>query len=305
MIRIQTQDDHVGIIPSIITFPGGERHVKLCDDLGEPVGKFLQKCSTGHYVNISLDFENCVDLIDLLLVVNALRHMYRHYNVYFNLTVPYMPFARQDRIANDGEAHGVMVASQIINSCNFNSIEIWDPHSDITRALFPVDKLAVREQYEIVANMLFEPQRLDVPNPLGIDIEKAILVCPDAGALKKIYKCSERMNGLPVVRADKMRDTKTGQITGTTIVNPKDIEYGKDLIIIDDICDGGRTFIDLAKELKAHMINQKANRIFLYVTHGIFSKGLEVFRGLIDGVICPNVINNDHLFKDGYADLSE
>jgi len=41
-------------------------------------------------------------------------------------------------------------------------------------------------------------------------------------------------------------------------------------MIVDDICDGGATFILLAKELYA----AGAKEVNLFVTHGIFSKGL-------------------------------
>ena len=43
------------------------------------------------------------------------------------------------------------------------------------------------------------------------------------------------------------------------------------LIVVDDICDGGATFISLAESIKKY--NEKANW-YLIVTHGIFSKGV-------------------------------
>jgi ribose-phosphate pyrophosphokinase len=58
----------------------------------------------------------------------------------------------------------------------------------------------------------------------------------------------------------------------------------KDFLIVDDICDGGRTFIELAKVLRPWT----TGKIYLYVTHGIFSNGLDVFNSLIDGVYTAN-----------------
>ena len=55
---------------------------------------------------------------------------------------------------------------------------------------------------------------------------------------------------------------------------------GRTAIITDDICDGGYTFIKVAEQLKA----KGASKVILFVTHGIFSKGLDVFEGLIDHV---------------------
>ena len=66
-----------------------------------------------------------------------------------------------------------------------------------------------------------------------------------------------------------MRDVATGDIINTTVNNiPNDIAKAR-LLVCDDLVDGGRTFIELAKVLKPHNPKEMA----LYVTHGIFSKG--------------------------------
>ena len=99
--------------------------------------------------------------------------------------------------------------------------------------------------------------------------------------MKKTLEAAKEL-GLPMVRADKIRSTDTGEITGTVVYS----EHigSKDFLIADDICDGGRTFIELAKVLRP----LTDGKIYLYVTHGIFSKGLDVFEGLIDGVYTAN-----------------
>ena len=91
--------------------------------------------------------------------------------------------------------------------------------------------------------------------------------------------------------ATKIRDTATGEILRTAIYTPdpesKEGEefhknYTNPYIIVDDICDGGRTFIEIAKVIRNEIYNDA--RVELYVTHGIFSKGMEVFEGLIDKI---------------------
>lgn len=59
----------------------------------------------------------------------------------------------------------------------------------------------------------------------------------------------------------------------------------KDYIIIDDICDGGATFINIAKEIKKAY---SCNHIYLIVTHGIFSKGFYELCDYFDGIYCTN-----------------
>lgn len=49
-------------------------------------------------------------------------------------------------------------------------------------------------------------------------------------------------------------------------------------MIIDDICDGGATFLAIAGQVKpAHLT--------LIVTHGIFSKGLDALAEKFDSII--------------------
>ena len=56
---------------------------------------------------------------------------------------------------------------------------------------------------------------------------------------------------------------------------------GDNVYIVDDICDGGRTFIALASEIRA----RNAGAVYLIVSHGIFSYGEEPLRrGGIDHV---------------------
>ena len=43
------------------------------------------------------------------------------------------------------------------------------------------------------------------------------------------------------------------------------------ILIVDDLCDGGMTFIKSAERL----YELEAKEVHLYVSHGIFSKGLK------------------------------
>jgi ribose-phosphate pyrophosphokinase len=124
------------------------------------------------------------------------------------------------------------------------------------------------------------------------------LLSPDAGAEKKVRSVAKKISSpnqsIDVLCASKTRDTRTGEITATEIHG--DVK-GKDIIILDDICDGGRTFIELAKVLRA----LNSGNIYLYITHGIFSKGLEVLEESFKHIYCyhtmlqPNQIKNSFL----------
>ena len=154
-----------------------------------------------------------------------------------------------------GEAVSVKVYANLINGQNYESVSIFDPHSEVTPAL--LNNCKVIDNYEFIEN---------VTQQLSKDL---VLISPDGGALKKIYKVAAHLQKYQVVEGSKSRDVKTGQLTGFKVY-AEDLQ-GKDCLIVDDICDGGGTFLGLAQELKA----KNAGNLYLAVSHGIFSRGFE------------------------------
>lgn len=209
---------------------------------------------------IQFDFTRNEDIIELLLVVDAIKRTGAHLG---RLIMPYVPFGRQDRVANPGEAFSLKVFADLINNLGFVQVVITDPHSEVTPALF--NNCKVIHQHEIFAPMLANQKDF-------------VLVSPDGGALKKIYKLAEKVNCHSVIEFSKHRNVKTGEITG--VQTPWIDLNAKDCVIVDDICDGGRTFVEIAKVLQ----RMKAGKITLMVTHGFFTQGLQVFDGLIDEI---------------------
>lgn len=239
-------------------FPAGECHVTL-----------LPEIVTSKTI-IKAILHNTDDIMALLLTVNAIRHILP--NVSLELIIPYFPYARQDRVCNQGEALSVKVMANLINSLKCDRITIIDPHSDVTPAL--LNNTQVVTQGYILAK-----------SELGkkLQEENWVLIAPDAGAEKKTLEVAKRLSKsekyLDVFCGRKIRDTKTGKILATTF---HDDVKGRKVLLLDDICDGGRTFIELAKILQ----EKEAQEIALYVTHGIFSKGLQPLRPYFHQIYC-------------------
>lgn len=221
----------------------------------------------------TLIYESDVDLFLLALVKNAVHHYVisediDRTSITEDLNMPYVPYSRQDRVCNAGEPLSVKVLADFINSLNFNRVEIRDPHSDVTPALFY--NVVVEEQHKLVLDLL--------------DLSKYTIVCPDAGAEKKIRKL-----GIPYLMCTKVRDPETGTIIKTKVdLSVKELEEEvtkEKYLIIDDICDGGKTFIEIAKEIKRIRESILTDVcVDLFVTHGFFTKGFDVFKGYIDNV---------------------
>ena len=203
-----------------------------------------------------------------------------------HLYVPYFLGARSDRQFTDGGINYLKdVICPIINSQNYETVTIVDAHSDVLEACI--------HNYRKIDNITLVKFALtDIDNTNGAR-EKLILVSPDAGALKKMYHVSEFFKIENMVIANKHRDIKTGKITHTEVPGLTQEPGSKNFVIIDDICDGGRTFLEIAKTIRKEREDSVFNdKIYLVVTHGIFSAGFLELRNWIDGIYCTNSVKD-------------
>ena len=251
----------LGVEAKFTKFPAGETNVQITDDI-KGMSKFV----------INMQFEGNDDIINLALLVDALRR--EVYAPIIHLYMPYIPYARQDRVCNNGESLSIKVITSIINSLNLDQVVVADAHSDVSTAL--------------INNVVEIPLHQCVYRTEGMSeiLEKSpILVAPDAGAMKKVGKAAKYFN-LSMITATKVRDTQTGWITNTKV--DIDTHQGnKDFLILDDIIEGGMTFLLLEKELRKYT----DGNIYLYATHGIFSKGKETLDKAFNGVYSYNTFN--------------
>lgn len=228
--------------PKFSTFPGGEEYVQL-------PGKMPHDSGT---VKLEVNIKSSTDLIRLLLLKNALDIKYPKATM--NLIMPYLPYARQDRVCARGESHSLKVLTGLINAMNFDSVIICDCHSMAGELL--LNNVTNVSQVSLIYYQQ-EARKL-------IDRCDALLA-PDAGASKKVLAASTEFNK-PTIQCLKNRNAN-GSVSVTLF---GDI-VGKNIVVLDDICDGGATFLALAQSVEPY----EPASISLLVTHGIFSKGKE------------------------------
>jgi ribose-phosphate pyrophosphokinase len=253
---------------SYFIFPGGEVHYKLD----------RSKSATWH--NVIMQDYSMNGLMALAQHVQMMNNERREVEV----TYPYFPYARQDRFTNETEPFSLKVFCDFLNSLKLDMVTIFDAHSDVTPAL--INNCRFTHQWEIAKKAM----PMDVLDKLNV-----LFISPDAGAYKKVSKLVPDDQRIAI--GVKNRDTSTGKITHTDVFSPVPIE-GRHCVIVDDICDGGRTFIGLAKTLKS----KGAKKIYLYVTHGIFSNGFEELRKYIDHIYTTNSFPQP---KDDYITVEE
>lgn len=245
------------IVFESFTFHGGEPHIRI------------QPFDIKQTVHLTHRINSFNDLGLLCIAVDALRRMGVES---IELVLPYFPAARQDRVMVSGESLTVKVYADLINNLNLSRLTILDPHSDVAPAL--LHRCKVLTNFRFIEHVL--PR---IPSDF-------ILISPDAGASKKIYQLATHLNHTKVLECTKKRNVHTGKLSGFTVPS-NDLE-GKACLIVDDICDGGGTFLGLGEELK----NKNAGDLFLAVSHGIFSKGYEQLNNLYSKIFTTDSIKS-------------
>jgi ribose-phosphate pyrophosphokinase len=266
----------------ISKFPDGQQSVTITDcrqvlDLSQ---------IAGHPVTIKSRLNSFKDLELIICTTQALREL-RIKEIH--LYVPYFVGARSDRKFSQGSTNYLKnVICPIINSQKFETVSVIDPHSDVLEAC--LNNYVKEDNHRLVK---FALPLID--NKDGAQ-QRVVLVSPDAGAYKKIFDVAQKFGIENVVTASKHRDIQTGKITHTEIPNlpgstgdSNSANDGMKYVIVDDICDGGRTFIELAKAIKKERMSAK---IYLIVTHGIFSAGLKELNQHFEGIFTTNSYSN-------------
>ena len=223
-------------------FSAGEPHVKVTN---------INKA-----VKIYWKFENFEEFMYVAMIVNV---VYPSTDTLI-LEMPYVPFARQDRMTTKEQPFSLSVFCDMLKTLKIDQLIVKDVHSDVfnnlmERASFDIE---LHTQVYCAASVI----------PVGSSPYDCI-IAPDSGAVAKAGDFATIMEK-PLVCATKVRDPLTGQLSSPTI------DFGdlkpKLALIPDDICDGGYTFIQLADVIKQQFPEIVLD---LYVTHGVFSRGKE------------------------------
>lgn len=195
------------------------------------------------YNHVAWFYESDSELITLAQLKDLLDYKLLPADLY----IDYLPYARQDKPISNETTFGLQSFCKLLNCLKFEFVEILDPHSQVATRLI--------DNAEIASNsaMIFNARNKTNPD---------ILFFPDAGAKEKYGSCV-----IESAHGEKVRDPMTGSITKYQIVGKV---KGRTVLIIDDICDGGATFVNAAQKL----YESGATEVNLYVTHGLFTKGL-------------------------------
>jgi ribose-phosphate pyrophosphokinase len=198
-----------------------------------------------------------------------------------SLYIPYMFGSRSDRRFGDRECNYFRdVVAPAINTLGFEHVYTIDPHSDAVENCIPN---VIKGDNEFLVKKVVK----DIRASTG---KKLCLVIPDEGAGKRVR------NILPLfdetIQFYKKRDSRgdvykveSPGLHETYVAKESDNYY---FVVVDDICDGGATFTRLQTELKGNVL--KGASSVLVVTHGIFSRGVDLLLNYYDRIYTTNSI---------------
>lgn len=241
-----------------------------------PAGELLVRADKSNLLDLSNKMSGkSDDIINILMQIDAKRCILRDTPIY--VYMPYFPYARQDKVFNYGEANGFQVIVELLtriayaNNVYFIIADLHTKHPLNARFIEIKQLDIIKEYYKEIADICG-----------NIDM----IVSPDKGALNKSIEIGKYLS-TDVLTCNKERDPKTGEILSLN-TNFTVLKDQLNLLVVDDICDGGSTFLFLAKELREKFKN--INSLNLYITHGIFSKGTEELRKHYDNIILFNSV---------------
>jgi ribose-phosphate pyrophosphokinase len=212
-------------------------------------------------------------LIELFMMIDSVKRMGAKS---VKVIIPYLAYARQDKVFRPGESLFANVVFSFINSLGIDEFYTVDIHApqvlkECTCKTVNIDSMKLLSDYI-----------------KSKGAKEIVVVSPDKGAIERSKAFAKHFGeNVPVDVFEKHRDVKTGDIKMSGSLSLK----GKDVVIADDIIATGGTMataIEIARE-------NGANRIFAVATHALLLKQAKyrILKAGADEIIGTDSIDNE------------
>jgi len=202
--------------------------------------------------------QSSADLIKLLMYCNAVQGKLHQ------IFIPYLPYARQDRVATFGDPNAIEVVSKVLATTGVREFLTLDVHSEKSKLAFLNAGCLLTNISPIKYIKRYIRQIIRADRPI-------VLISPDEGAKRKTEEYADGLDAVDIIYFQKKRDPITGKLDGFNANFPNNLANDVSFVVVDDICDGGGTFLGIAAIIKEHF---PIHALHLWTTHGIYSKGL-------------------------------
>ncbi len=254
------------------TFPDGENYVRInIEDETNIAGKdVIIVQSTGP----SSSGNQNTRLIELFMMIDAVKRMGATKII---VVIPYLAYARQDKVFRPGECAFANVILSIIDSMRIDELYVCDVHAPKVLQDLICNKVVNIDTMKILADYIKTLGAKDI-----------VVVAPDKGAVERSKAFAKYFGEeVPVDFFEKRRDVKTGEI----IMSGKLSLQGKDVVISDDIIATGGTMataIKLSKE-------SGANKVYAVASHALLLQNAKfcILNAGADEIIGTDSIDNE------------
>jgi ribose-phosphate pyrophosphokinase len=255
---------------------------------GGEVGVRIETTETQNTEIPTFRIQSSNDLVATLMALDAYSH--ESGTTCTEVCIPYLPYARQDRVVTKGDPFAIQVVAKMLSSVGVTKVHSYDVHSKKGVEAFK----EVGVELISIAPTDFIKGYIQWMGTEG----KVAFIAPDAGAREKTENYCRGLSIHRAIQCFKKRDPQTGALQGFTIDEEssatsqglkRDNIY--DLVITDDICDGGGTFLGVAEAIKSHYGDEF--KLHLWTTHGIYSKGIDILLEKFDTLGCSNSFSNN------------
>ncbi len=234
---------------------------KIAKKYGEPLGKVnIQRFSDGE---IYVEFQESIrgqfvfliqstyapsdNLMELLLMIDAAKRASAYKVI---AVIPYYGLARQDRKDRPRVAIGSKLVANMLTAAGADRVITMDLHAPQIQGYFdiPVDHL--------------EASAIFIPYIEKLNLANLTFAAPDVGSANRIREIAAYFE-CEMVICDKHRK-RANEIASMVVIG--DVS-GKDVVLVDDLCDTGGTLVKAAALMK----EKGANSVRALCTHPVLS----------------------------------
>ena len=225
--------------------PGKVNIQRFSDGEISPV--FLESVRGDYIFLVQSTHSPAENFMELLLMIDAARRASAYKVI---AVIPYYGYARQDRKDRPRVAIGSKLVANMLVAAGADRVITMDLHAPQIQGYFdiPVDHL--------------DSHAVFIPYIENLRLENLTFAAPDVGATNRIREIASYFNAEMVI-CDKHRK-RANEIASMVVIG--DVA-GKDIVIIDDICDTGGTLAKSAGLLK----EKGAKSVRALITHPVLS----------------------------------
>lgn len=270
-VKIAQELEIDSINTEIKKFPDGENYLRInIEDETLISGKEVIIVQT---TGPSAAADQNARLFELFMMIDSVKRMGAKKII---VVVPYLAYARQDKIFRPGESQFANVIIRLINTLGIDEFYAVDIHAPLIMEECVCKAINI-DSMKLLADYIKSKGAKDI-----------VVISPDKGAIERTNAFAKYFGkDTPVEILEKKRNVKTGDIEMSGSLNLQD----KDVVIADDIIATGGTMATAIKLAK----KSGARTVFAVASHALLLEQAKfrIIKAGVDEIIGTDSIDNE------------